>query len=108
MAELIGFLALFAIPVVAGRLAIQYAQASPKPESMWLRGFLGTWILCVVLGVALGLVVDLLSWVLGGRGFMIAAFAAYGLMQFFVGAVCALVVGIICRRKARERISRQG
>ena len=103
MVEILGFIALFVIPAVAVGVASRYAMAVAQPRIARLRGILATWGLCVVFGIGVGLVVDVLSAVIEKRGSTIPATIAYPMVQFLVGAVAGVIVGIVCSRKVQAR-----
>jgi hypothetical protein len=104
LADLLGFIFLIAAPIAAAIVAGRYALARAQPGIAWAWGFFGTWGLCVVFGIAAGIIVDVLT----GFRFMIPATAAYLMVQFVVGAVAGVIVGWMCARSVRKRESRQG
>jgi hypothetical protein len=102
MVEVLGSVALVAIPVYAARMAMHYALAAADPTSARLRAVFATIGLSVALGIVAGLAVDLLT---GGNS-MIPATVAYPMVDLVFGMIASVIVAMVCGRKVLQR--RQG
>lgn len=93
----LNWVALIVAPLVAGWIASVFARASARLGSVWLRGFLGTLAIGVMLGAASGLVIDLLH-----PGFMPPATVMLGALEVPISAGVGLVVGWACARSVGQ------
>ena len=99
MVELLGVVALVAIPIFAVRTAIRYALAADNAASARTRGLLTTAGLCIGYGIIAGLAIDVLT---GGQ-FMIPATVAYAMVEVAAGLVVGVIVAVICGYKVQAR-----
>ena len=92
-ARYLNWIALIAVPFVAGSIASVLALSSVRWGSIWLRGFLGTLALGVILGAAAGFIVDILR-----PGFVPPATFVLGALEVPLSAVAGLVVARLCAK----------